>query len=114
MPPSEVGMTYSDTRIKQAILLCRLLESARVELRLAGITVERDDRMGGPSPWILHIRTSDNRLINWGHAPGNEAPGEPTPQEKFTTLVKWHADPSSSLQIDLAKPFVRETKLTGN
>ena len=115
IPPSVVGMTYSDTRIKQALLLCRLLDSARAELRLAGITVVRDDRMGGPNPWIMHINTSDNnRLINWGHAPGSESPGEPTPQEKFTNLVKWHTDASSSLQIDLTKPFVRETKLTGH
>ncbi|MDX1925900.1 MAG: hypothetical protein SFV81_05250 [Pirellulaceae bacterium] len=113
-PPSEIGMTYSDTRIKQALLLCRLLDSARAELRLAGITVVRDDRMGGPSPWIMHINTSDNRLINWGHAPGSESPGEPTPQEKFTNLVKWHTDASSTLQIDLTRPFVRETKLTGH
>jgi hypothetical protein len=114
MPPSEVGMTYADTRIKQALLLCRLLDSARAELRLAGITVERDDRMGGPSPWVLHIQTSDNRLINWGHAPGGESPGEPTPQEKFDNLVKWHTDASSTLQIDLTKPLIRETKLTGH
>ena len=113
-PPSEVGMTYSDTRIKQTLLLCRLLDSARAELRLAGITVFRDDRMGGPSPWVMHINTSDNRLINWGHAPGSEAPGEPTAQEKFTNLVKWHTDASSTLQIDLTKPLIRETKLTGH
>lgn len=111
-PPSEVGMTYSDTRIKQALLLCRVLEPSRVELRLEGIVVERDDRMGGSNPWVLHIKTSDNRFINWGHAPGSEAPGEPTTQEKYANLIKWYADPSSPLQIDLTRPFTRDTKLT--
>ena len=110
--PSEVGMTYSDTRIKQSLLVCRLLDSARVELRLMRIDVERDDRLVGPSPWVMLIKTSDNRLINWGHAPGCEAPGEPTAQEKFTNLLKWHSDASSTLQIDLTKQLMRETKLT--
>jgi hypothetical protein len=113
-PPSEVGMTYSDTRIKQALLLCRLLDSSRAELRLSGISVERDDRLGGPSPWVMHIRTSDNRLINWGHSPGSEAPGEPTAQEKFANLVKWHTEANSTLQIDLTRPLIRETRLTGH
>jgi len=111
-PPSEVGMTYADTRIKQSLLLCRLLDSARVELRLEGIMVERDDRMGGPTPWVMHIKTSDNRFINWGHAPGSEVPDEPTAQEKFANMIKWNADASSTLQIDLTKPLTRETKLT--
>lgn len=113
-PPSDVGMTYSDTRIKQALLLCRVLEPSRVELRLEGIMVERDERMGGPNPWVLRIKTSDNRFINWGHAPGNEVPGEPTAQEKFVNLIKWHSDASATLQIDLTRPVVRETKLTSD
>ncbi len=113
-PPSDIGMTYSDTRIKQSLLLCRLLEPARVELRLELIDVERDNRMGGPNPWVMRIKTSDNRIIHWGHAPGSEAPGEPTAQEKFNNLIAWHTDASSTLQIDLTKPLTRDTKLTGH
>ena len=111
-PPSDVGMAFSDTRIKQSLSLCRLLESARVELRLKQIFVERDERMTGPSPWIMRIKTSDNRFIDWGHAPGNEVAGEPSAQEKLANLLKWHADASSMLHIDLAKPLILETKLT--
>lgn len=111
-PPSDVGMAFSDTRIKQSLSLCRLLESARVELRLKQIYVERDERMTGPSPWIMRIKTSDNRFIDWGHAPGNEVAGEPSAQEKLANLLKWHADASSMLHIDLAKPLILETKLT--
>ncbi len=111
-PPSDVGMAFSDTRIKQSLILCRLLESARVELRLKQIYVERDERMAGPSPWIMRIKTSDNRFIDWGHAPGNEVAGEPSAQEKLAILLKWHADASSMLHIDLAKPLSLENKLT--
>ncbi len=111
-PPSDVGMTYSDTRIKQALLLCRLLDAVRVELRLERIIVERDEHIGGQSPWLMRIISSDNRFINWGHAPGFEVAGEPTAREKYANLLKWNADPSSTLQIDLTKPLQLETRLT--
>ena len=112
-PPEDVGMAFTDTRIKQSLLLCRLLESVRANLRLQHIYVERDERMGGPSPWVLSLETSDKRVIFWGHAPGSEVPGEPASQEKHSYLIKWHADASSSLHIDLTKPLRLETRLTG-
>ena len=114
IPPIDVGMAFSDTRIKQALLLCRLLDSVRVDLRLQHIYVERDERAGGPSPWIMRIETSDNRHIRWGHAPQSEFLGEPTAQEKLSNLIKWHADANSTLQIDLTKPFLMETRLTSD
>ena len=113
-PPSDVGMTYSDTRIKQALALCRWLDPVRVELRLERIIVERDERVGGPSRCVMRIITSDKRIMNWGHAPGCEVPGEPTAKEKLTNLIKWNADASSTLQIDLTKPLVLESRLTSD
>lgn len=113
-PPSDVGMAFSDTRIKQSVVLCRALEAVRVDLRLLWIRVNRDDRMGGPNPWVLHIETSDKRSIFWGHAPGLEVSGEPSAQAKLTNLIKWHADTNSTLQIDLTRPFILDTKLTSD
>ena len=111
-PPDDVGMAFSDTRIKQALLLCRLLDSMRVNLRLQDIYVERDERMGGPVPWVMSIKSSDQRVIIWGHAPGSEIPSEPLAQDKLANLIKWHADPSSTLHIDLTKQRLQESKLT--
>jgi len=112
-PPSEVGMVFSDPRVKQSLELCRLLESKRVELRLERIYVMRDDRLGGPSPWLIRLWTSDQRQIDWGHAPGSESPGEPSAQEKLAKLLKWRVEAGSSLELDLAKPLSIESKLTG-
>ncbi len=111
-PPNDVGMAFSDARVKQALLLCKLLEPARVDLRLERIYVERDDRFGGASPWQLRVRTSDQRNILWGRAPGFEMPGEPLAQDKLTMLLKWRAENSSTIELNLTQPFARDTKLT--
>lgn len=111
-PPNDVGMAFSDVRVRQALSLCRFLEPVRVDLRLEGIYVDRDLRMGGPSPWIMRIRTSDQKAINWGHAPGSEMPGEPDAQSKLAMLTKWHASANSTIEIDLTKAQALETKLT--
>ena len=111
-PPSYVGMAFSDTRIRQSLALCRFLESVRVELRLEAIYIERDLHLGGANPWGLYIQTSDKRRINWGHAPGAESPNEPLAQEKLAALTKWRADTSATIEIDLTKPQMLDTKLT--
>ena len=112
-PPNEFGMAFSDVRIRQALSLCRVLEPVRVELRLEGIYVERDLKMGGPKP-VDHagFDTSDQRAINWGHAPGSESTGEPDVQTKLATLAKWHAGANSTIEIDLTKSYALDTKLT--
>ncbi len=111
-PPNDIGMAFSDIRVRQALALCRFLEPSRIELRLEGIYVERDLRMGGPSPWIMRIRTSDNRAITWGHAPGVEMNGEPDAQTKLAALLRWHNSSNSTIEIDLTKSQPQDAKLT--
>jgi len=111
-PPSDVGMAFADIRIRQSLVLCRFLESLRVELRLQAIYIVRDLHLGDANPWGLCIQTSDKRRINWGHAPGAESPHEPLAQEKLAALTKWRADTSAMIEIDLSKPQMLETKPT--
>ncbi len=111
-PPSDVGMAFSDARIRQSLVLCRFLESVRAELRLEAIYIERDVHLGDANPWELFIQTSDKRRIKWGHAPGAESLHEPLAQEKLAALTSWRADTRATIEIDLTKPQLPETKLT--
>ena len=113
-PPSDVGMPFSDLRIRQALVLCRYLESIRVEMRLQAIYIVRDIHLGDLNPWGLCIQTSDKRRIIWGHAPGAESPNEPLAQEKLAALTQWRADTRGTIEIDLTKPQAFESKLTSS
>jgi hypothetical protein len=109
--PAETGMAYSDHRIKQALALCRILEPARIELQLESVHVVADDRLVGPSGWILWVRTSDDKTVRWGHAPGAEIPGEANAQIKLAKLTEWRKGSNSMLQLDLLSPTTAEKKL---
>ncbi|QDV24237.1 hypothetical protein [Aureliella helgolandensis] len=92
----EVGKPFGDARIIEALKLCEFLEPERERWGLERINVYQDLRSGGASPWILILATRDrSREIIWGHAPTNEASGEPQPGEKLTRLRKWMDEPST-------------------
>ncbi len=111
MAPCDIGMAYSDSRIRQALNLCRLLEPSRMELRLEGIYVVPDERMVGTAGWLMWIRTADDRKVLWGHAPGNEVPGEVNAKSKLEKLAQWRTEGNSSIQLDLLSPTSSEKKL---
>lgn len=105
---SIVGMPYSDGRIADAVVVCRLLEPLRETYDLQFITVDHDGIGAGPSPWIFRVETRDrSREIVWGHIPGILNTGEPLPEEKLQRMVAWlketnTAHPGSEVQtIDL-------------
>jgi hypothetical protein len=109
--PCDIGMAYSDGRIRQALSLCRLLEPNRIELRLEGVYVVPDDRLVGTNGWLMWLRTADNKKVRWGHAPGFEVPGEANAQFKLAKLVQWIERGDSSIQLDLLSPSSSEKKL---
>ncbi len=111
MAPCDIGMAYSDSRIRQALQLCRVLETERIDLRLEGIYVVADERLVGTAGWLMWIRTADNKKVLWGHAPGNEVAGEANAQLKLAKLVQWRGEGNSSLQLDLLSPSSSEKKL---
>lgn len=112
VPPTDVGMAFADTRIKQALELCRFLEPKRLELQLSQIHVVRDDRWASANPWLMYLTTTDNRRIHWGHAPGTESPNEPLAQDKLTRLIRWRADGAATIELDLSSPAPYENRLT--
>ncbi len=99
-PAGAVGMAFGDPRISEALVLCKLLEHLRVQLRLACIHVEPDaidQHLGGFNSWVMLIQTEDNREVLWGHAPGKENKDEMNVQEKLATMKAWlSASPASS------------------
>jgi hypothetical protein len=96
-PPTNVGMAFTDGRIKQVLPLLSELEPLRKKLKLERIIV------GTNFDVRIKIETSDQRSIDWGHAPGHEVPGEPTTSEKVNKLLKW-APNTTSDKIDLTVP----------
>lgn len=88
-PAGDVGMSFGDARIAEALELCAYLEQDRDALGLQEIWVNQARPTVGPSPWILKIVTKDKLEIDWGHAPLVEAAGEPTAPEKRARLITW-------------------------
>jgi hypothetical protein len=99
--PTVEGMSFTDTRIKHALVLCKFLESSRVALQLTRIHVVREEQWVSANPWLLYVSTADNRRILWGHTPGLEVVGEMPAQEKLLRLQKWRSEGSSALELDL-------------
>jgi len=99
-PAGDVGMTFGDDRITEALSLCKLLEAVRVQLKLACIYVEPDtmgQQLGAQSSWLMNVTTEDKRNIIWGHAPGKESKDEPLVEEKIVSMRSWlQAPPESS------------------
>lgn len=90
---------FRDPRIGVALELCKLLEPYRVDLQLECIDVEPDGmdlQLGGFNSWQLSIRTKEDRLIVWGHAPGKETKDEMLVDEKIASMRAWLATPPSA------------------
>jgi hypothetical protein len=101
-PAGDVGMTFGDDRITEALLLCKLLEPLRVPLKLACIYVEPDtiqQQLGGQSSWLMNVATEDKRNIIWGHAPGKESKDEPLVEEKIASVRSWLGTPAESSDV---------------
>lgn len=88
-PAGDVGMPFGDSRVSEALELCKLLRLKREAWQVERVHVTPDDQVGQRSPWILNLVTGDNREIIWGHAPGKESTGEPSVQDKVTRLESW-------------------------
>lgn len=82
---------YADGRVHHALKLCAFLESTnkRQQLGVQWVNVQRDDAVSSRKQWSLQLRTTDQRLIVWGHCPEDEIPGESKAAEKLATLEKW-------------------------
>lgn len=85
------GMAYTDIRVQQALKLASFLESSgkRKLLGIQWVNVRRDNDISSGKPWLLQLQTEDKRMIVWGHAPGDEMPGENTADRKINDLTNW-------------------------
>lgn len=95
VPIGMIGSEYGDARIKEALLLCRLVKDVREKLGLERVYVYADPSGQGPSQWTLELTTRDKR-ISWGHPPGLESPGEPGFSAKLRKLGDFILSPTSS------------------
>lgn len=112
VPIGNVGSEYGDARIKEALLLCRILKNDRERLGIERVYVYPDANSQGPSRWTLEL-TTRTKKIHWGHPPGLEAPGEPGFPAKLRKLGEFLLTPkpneTSLNEIDLvvsAKPML--------
>lgn len=85
------GMAYADVRVHHALKLAQFLEVSgqRSELEIKWLRVTRDNDVSTGKPWLLQLQTGDNRLIVWGHTPGDEVGGENPPDRKLSDLANW-------------------------
>ncbi len=106
------GSEYGDIRIKEALLLCRLLKSHREKLGIERVYVYPDPGSEGPSRWNLEL-TTRSKKIRWGHPPGMESPGEPGFPAKFRKLSDFllRPTPSESTQTEYDLVASAKTKL---
>lgn len=88
-PTGQIGMSFGDVRIANALKVCGLLEPERKRQKLQRVYVQHDHRSSGESPWILVLETTDKHQIIWGHMPDAEGTGEPSASEKLATLLAW-------------------------
>lgn len=99
------GGDYGDTRIKEALLLCRALRDDREPLGLEKIYVYPDGGDGLAAHFHLEITTKSGKRIQWGHAPGLETSGEPGAPAKQRKLREILLNPNSpdaaAMEIDL-------------
>jgi hypothetical protein len=113
-PAGDVGVSFGDERIVEALKLCRLLEPMRAELKLECVYVEPDTfdkQLGGFNSWVLNISTGDKRNVVWGHAPGKEMQDEPPVEEKIERMRSWLAAAPSA--TDVATLDLRQRKNVG-
>ncbi len=85
------GMAYADIRVHQALKLAGYLEGSgkRSLLGIQWLNVRRDNDVSSGKPWLLQLQTNDNRLVVWGHAPGEEMPTENSAERKIADLTNW-------------------------
>ncbi|MFO0940301.1 MAG: hypothetical protein U0930_05985 [Pirellulales bacterium] len=85
------GMAYSDIRVQHALKLAAYLEGAgkRKLLGIQWVNVRRDNDVSSGKPWLLQLQTEDKQMIVWGHAPGDEVPGESSADRKIADLTNW-------------------------
>jgi hypothetical protein len=99
------GADYGDVRVKEALLLCRVLKTDREPLGLERIYVYPDETEGPMAHCRLEITTRSGKTILWGHAPGLEEPGEPgapAKQRKLREILLNHESPdANATEIDL-------------
>ncbi len=108
-PAGDIGMSFGDSRISEALSLCKYLQDVRDELQLQEIWVHRDPQSVGPSPWIMTVVSRDKHRILWGHAPDLEPVGEHKAEYKQARLSAWLASArmsGSPQQIDLRTQMV--------
>ncbi len=95
-PAGDIGMSFGDARIAEALQLCQYLEADREDLGLQEVWVNHEKPSAGPSPWVLKLVTKDKFEIDWGHAPNVESAGEPTATEKRSRLISWLSEVRSA------------------
>jgi hypothetical protein len=103
----KVGGEYGDSRIREALMICRLVRDERQALELERVYVYQDPDSEGPAKWIFELTTRRKTRVYWGHAPGREVAGEPGSPAKLRKLRELLLNPTpeqaSEKSFDLVK-----------
>ncbi len=87
LPDGPVGSVYSDPRVLKALEICKLLEDMRVEFGIQAINVLLEyPEQPSTSGWVYKVVLKNDRVIEWGHAPGEEPPNEEKALEKLVKI----------------------------
>jgi hypothetical protein len=86
LPRGPVGTAYTDPRILNALKIAALIEEQRMQKTLHSINIVAEKSNSFGSRWIYNIKLTDNRVIEWGHAPGEETSGEPDSKSKLEKI----------------------------
>jgi hypothetical protein len=90
-PAGDSGMAYGSSLVVDTLKLCRFLEQDRKQLGLQRVYVDEDERMSGSSRLLITLETDDKHLIQWGHVPKAELPGELDATGKLSKMSRWLA-----------------------
>lgn len=83
--PRVDGTPYGDDRVIAAAKLAEVLLPIREQSKLVTIRLTNPRRTFDEG-WVFVLIRSDGSLIDWGSPPGNEAPGEPSFEDKLIQL----------------------------
>lgn len=81
-PAGVYGTNWGDVRIERAARLAKFLKGHWQAIGIYRIRVVE----GLGTDMLLELETSDNQIVRWGHAPGEEVSPERTAEEKLRFL----------------------------
>lgn len=106
-PSGSVGTPWGDARVAGGAAIAAVLVEHWREFGLYRVVWQAAQRPATVAPPTYELHTRGRSRVLWGHAPGEEPPGEATAEQKLVRLqryVQQHGslqEPESETEIDL-------------